>query len=399
MTLRDYQSDALAAIVRDLPIPGASVVVMPTGSGKSHVIAAAAQLKQPVLILQPSVELVRQNMAKLAAVVNPNEIGVYSASFGTKDIRTFTFATIQSVYKKPELFKDVQLIIVDECHLVSPRNLDSMFSSFLSALPGVKVLGLTASPFRLELTYVKEGESLYAATGVKMINRMYIKGTKRPFWSRIIYTISHRRLLDQGYLAPLEYINEPLMPYEAIPVNISHSDFNLEKYSQMVIGMEAQILNTIAEAQKRYKSVLVFAAETGQADRLSEIVKGSRVVLGKTSKRVREQIVADFKSGAIQTVFNVGCLTVGFDHPALDCVILLRPVRSPILYLQMLGRLTRPAPGKTVGTVIDLTGSCKALGSVESFEVFLNRGLWDIRSDKVPDGFHGKMLFKMKIEK
>ncbi len=396
--LRDYQQSAFDAIRADLPIPGASIVVIPTGGGKSHVIAAAARLKAPVLILQPSVELVRQNMAKLALFVPSSEISVYSASFGRKEVGTFTFATIQSVYKKPELFKDIKLVIIDECHLVNPKSLGSMYTSFLRAIGDPKVLGLTASPFRLNLTYVKEGNDLYAATGVAMINRVHIKGTGKPFWHRIIYTISHQKLLDEGYLCPLEYISEPLMDYEAIPVNVSHSDFNLEAYSQSIIGFESQILNTIAEAQRRFKSVLVFCAETGQADRLSDVVKGSRVVLGKTSKKVREQIIEDFKSGAVQTIFNVGCLTVGFDHPALDCIILLRPVRSPILYMQMLGRGSRPAPGKECCSVIDLTGSCKALGRVETFEVFRDGWKWDIRSDKVPEGFHGKLLFKVKLQ-
>lgn len=398
MELRSYQQDALAAIAADIDVPGASIVVMPTGSGKSYIIAAAALLKRPVLILVPSRELLKQDHDKLALVVPEAEIGVYSASFSRKEVKTFTLATIQSVYKKPELFKDVKLVIIDECHLVNPRALGSMYTSFLKAIGSPKVIGLTASPFRLALTYVKENSQLYAATGVGMINRMRGKATT-PFWKRIIYAISHKELLDAGHLAPLEYIHEPLMDYEAIPVNISHSDFNLEAYSQAVIGYEAQILNTIAEAQRRFKSVLVFAAETGQATRLSEIVKGSRCVLGTTPKKEREKTVADFKSGKVQTVFNVGCLTVGFDHPALDCIVLLRPVRSPILYLQMLGRLTRPAEGKSHGTVIDLTGSCKALGSVESFEVYRENGwAWNVRSEKV-DGFHGKLLFKLKIQK
>ncbi len=397
MTLRPYQQSAFDAIRADLPIPGASIVVIPTGGGKSHIIAAAARLKAPVLILQPSVELVRQNMAKLALFVPSSEISVYSASFGRKEVGTFTFATIQSVYKKPELFKDIKLVIIDECHLVNPKSLGSMYTSFLRAIGDPKVLGLTASPFRLNLTYVKEGNDLYAATGVAMINRVHIKGTGKPFWHRIIFNISHRELLNMNFLCPLEYISEPLMDYEAIPVNVSHSDFNLEAYSQSIIGFESQILNTIAEAQRRFKSVLVFCAETGQADRLSEIVKGSKVVLGKTSKRVRQQIIEDFKSGAVQTIFNVGCLTVGFDHPALDCIILLRPVRSPILYMQMLGRGSRPSPGKECCSIIDLTGSCKALGRVETFEVFRDGWKWDIRSEKVP-GFHGKLLFKVKLQ-
>ena len=397
ITLRPYQLDAMDAITRDLPIPGASIVVLPTGSGKSHLIAETAALKHPVLILQPSVELLRQNKAKLEAIIGSADIGVYSASYGSKDIKMFTFATIGSIYKKPELFKDIELVIVDECHLVSPRNLNGMLTSFLRNIPNAKVIGMTASPFRLETVYESIQGQLYAATGIKMINRMHVKGTGRPFWSRIIYTVSTKILLEQGYLAPLEYIGEPLMDYEAIPINISHSDFNLEAYSQMVVGMEAQIINTIAEAQRRYKSVLVFCSETGQARRLSEIVKGSKYVLGDSDKKTRERIIEDFKSGTTQTVFNVGCLTTGFDHPMLDCIILLRPVRSPILYLQMLGRGTRPAPGKTKCTVIDLTGSCKALGRAETFETFVSRTGWDVRSEKVL-GFHGRLLFRMKIQ-
>ena len=175
MQLRPYQSDALARITADLALPGASIVVAPTGSGKSHIIAAAALLRRPVLILQPSRELLSQNMAKLAAVIGEDDIGVYSASFGRKDIKTFTFATIQSVYKKPELFQDVQFIIVDECHLVSPQNIDGMFSSFLSRLPNIKVLGLTATPYRVCLTYEKIDGDLYASSGIKMINRTKMK--------------------------------------------------------------------------------------------------------------------------------------------------------------------------------------------------------------------------------
>ena len=395
MELRNYQIHVMESIVADLDTPGASVVVAPTGSGKSHLIAATALLRRPVLILVPSRELLRQNYEKLALVTSKDEIGIYSASFNSRDIKTFTLATIQSVYKKPDLFRHIQLVIIDESHQVNPGTLGSMYTSFLRAIGEPKVIGMTASPYRLEIVYMKEGNDLYAATGLKMINRMRGKN-KTAFWKRIISNVSHKELLRDGYLCPLQYIHEPLVPYESIPVNVSHSDFNLASYSQMVIGMEANILRTISEAQKRYSSLLVFCSDTSQALRLQEIVKESEVVLGTTPKAERGKIIADFKNGKVQTVFNCNCLSTGFDFPELDCIILLRPVRSPILYNQMLGRLTRPAPGKTKGTVIDLTGSCKSLGSIESFEVFLNNGLWDVRSEKV-DSFHGKLLFKMKL--
>lgn len=395
MKLRPYQEACLEAIIKDLDLTGNSICVLPTGSGKSHILAAAALLRAPVLILAPSQELIRQDMEKLLLLVPKEDVGVYSASFNRKEIRKFTFATIGSVYKKPELFKDFALVVYDECHGMSVKEMSGMAGKFLQAI-NKKVIGFTATPFRSEMVYENVNGDLYAATGIKMINRMYVKGTRSAFWSRILYTYPHQKLVDEGYLVPLTYITTPLVPYSEIKLNASHSDFDLSSYSQSVIGFEANILRTIQEAQNRYSSVLVFCADVGQAERLADIVIDSAFVTGETPTKERKDIIEKFKDHTIKTVFNCGVLTTGFDFPGLECVILLRPVKSPILYLQMLGRLTRPAPGKRRGYVIDLTGSCKALGTIESFEMFQRNGLWDVRSEMV-DGFHGKLLFRMKI--
>jgi DNA repair protein RadD len=399
MALRDYQQDAVNAIIKDIDKPGNSLVVMPTASGKSHVIAEAARLRHPVLILQPSRELLAQNRAKLALLVDKKDIGTYSASFDEKTIRNFTFATIQSVYKKPELFSHIKLVIIDECHGLAPRALGTMYTSFITAIGSPKVIGFTATPYRLELSYFYNAAGeLEAATMLKLINRMRHKSAKKMFWERIIYKVDHQYLLDKGYLSPIEYIYEPLMPYAEIPVNKSYSDYNLEAYAEAIVGREAQILSTIAEAQKRYKSLLVFCATTAQAIDLSKVIKGSGVVTGTTPKAERERIVECFKSGKIKTVFNVSCLTTGFDHPELDCILLLRPTRSLPLYNQIIGRLTRLAPGKTKGTVIDFTGTCRAMGRVETFQLYKNEfNLWDLRTEK-HQKWHNKVLFSRLIE-
>lgn len=404
--LRPYQVDAVEAFKHDFARAGASLIVMPTASGKSHIIAEAANLAAgDVLILQPTQELLEQNMAKLALLVDPDDIGVYSASFKRKEINKFTFATIQSVYKKAELFKKAKLIIIDEAHLVPVRTLGSMYMPFLRALPDAKILGLTATPYRLEIGYYRDKDTgdLMASTMLKLCNRMRNRGDTEMFWKRILYHVSHKTLLEQGYLSPLEYIDEPLLPYAEIPINKSHSDYNLEEYAKNIVGHEAEIISTIAEAQKRFKSVLVFCATTAQAVSLSNVIRGSRVVLGTTKKNERVVTVADFKSGRVQTVFNVGTLTTGFDHPALDCVVLLRPTRSLVLYNQMLGRLTRLAPGKTKGTVIDLTGTCKAMGRIETFELYSKssqwgKAIWDLRTERHPS-WHDRVLFSFKIDK
>ena len=392
--LRPYQQEAFDAIKRDINELGNSLIVMPTASGKSHVIAAAATLIQPVLILVPSRELLSQNYEKLSLVVPKEEIGIYSASFNQRDIKKFTFATIQSVYKIPGLFSHIKMVIIDESHMVSVRALSSMYTSFLKEITATKVWGFTATPFRLEPSYLRESNGdLIQVTALKLINRMRNKNHTEMFWKRIIYNIPHKNLLEQGYLCPLEYIHEPLMPYAEIPVNKSYSDYNLEVYTDAIVGREAQILSTISEAQKRYSSILVFCSTTEQARHLSSVIKGSAVVTADTPKKERQSIVDDFKNGKIKTVFNMGVLLTGFDFPDLRCIILLRPTRSLPLYAQMLGRLTRTSEGKTHGTVIDFTGTCKSLGKIESFELYRNsRGLWDLKTSK-HEGWHNTVLF------
>ena len=108
----------------------------------------ADNLRKEVLILQPSKEILEQNMEKLKLYVPEDEIGVYSASAKRKDINKYTFATIQSIYKKPELFNHIGLVLVDECHQVNPKNAKGMFSSFLKKIGNPVTIGLTATPFR-----------------------------------------------------------------------------------------------------------------------------------------------------------------------------------------------------------------------------------------------------------
>lgn len=402
MALRPYQNQAFRAVRKSLADPERSLVVMPTASGKSHVIAAASTTLSPVLVLQPTQELLTQNMTKLLEVVPESEVGVYSASFNRKEIKKFTFATIQSVYRKPELFRHIKLVLIDECHGVAPRNLYTMYLEFLRRMGSPKVIGFTATAFRLEEAYMwrkdkEENQKLVGVTSLQLINRMRHKRESRNFWGEIIYHVSHKELLDAGYLSPLEYIDKPLLPYEEIPINKAYTDYDLEAYTQSIVGREADIIRTVNAAQHIYKSVLVFCGTAEQARHLSQVIVGSRIVLGETDKKERRKIIEEFKGGRVKVVFNVGVLTTGFDHPALDCVILLRPTRSLVLYNQMLGRLTRLAPGKVKGTVIDLTGTVRALGRIETFELYKTGAVWDLRTEK-RENWHNKVLFTRPIE-
>lgn len=397
--LRDYQQEAVEAIIVDIVNDGASVVVMPTGAGKSHVIAeAVARLDSHVLILQPSRELLAQNKEKLERIVGKESIGVYSASFNSREIKTYTFATIQSVYKVPHLFRDIPYVFMDECALYPVRSLSSMYSQFFAGMGNPKIYGLTATPYRIEQGYERIKGKLIQSTMLKMITRARHKSQTEQFWKRIIYSISHRELVKDGYLVPIRYVHEPIVSYESVPVNKSRSDYDLDGYVKMIVGKEALAIRTVEEAARRHGSVLVFCSTVEQAQRLSDATQGSTCVFGTTEKKDRESIIDGFKDGSHRVVYNVGCLTTGFDHPSLDAIVLLRPLRSPMLYNQIIGRLTRPASHKTEGVVYDLTGTCKALGPIEEFEIYQNRtGLWDLASRK-RESWNNRVLYKFELQ-
>lgn len=387
ITLRPYQRQAIDKILWAQKLEGNDLCVLPTGAGKSIVIAyLAKELNQDILILQPSKEILEQNYKKLCNYVDADEIGIYSASMDEKTINRYTFATIQSIYKKPELFKHFKMVIIDECHGVNPKNLQGMFTKFLKEIGNPKVVGFTATPYRMFMVYEFFGGMLYGRAGIKLINRL-----KERFWSRIIFNVNNGELLEQGYLAPLEYIDKSIITHEEIPWNASQSDFDLVRFEAKISVREQEIVDTVNYGLSIAKSVLVFCSSVRQAHRLAEFIPGAAAVDGKTDKKERERIIEGFKSRDIKVVFNVGVLTTGFDHPSLDCIILIRPTKSIALYYQMLGRGVRLSPGKTSCKVIDLTSTVRNIGRVETIKVERQETGWELISEA--GSWHGKQLY------
>lgn len=389
--LRDYQKECVRKLLWSQQFPEADLAILPTGAGKSVIIAELARrLNQPVLIIQPTREILEQNYEKLTHYIEPVQIGIYSASMDRKDLGFYTFATIQSIYKKPELFAHFKMVIIDECHLVNPKNFNGMFTTFLKGIGNPKVIGFTATPYRLDQMYtrLKTGEILTHTT-TKLINR-----TRGRFWHRIMFNINNEDLIKEGYLVPLKYIDKTIIEHEDIPTNISKSDFDLGAYDEMMLEKSDSILESVFFAMELAKSVLVFCSSVYQATGLCDLVSGSAVVTAKTKKKERTRIIKEFREGKIQTVFNVGVLTIGFDHPELGCIVLLRPTRSIGLYYQMLGRGVRPAPGKNHCKVIDMTGTVKQLGRIETIKL-IKRDMWELESEK--GSWHKRILYSFLI--
>lgn len=399
ISLRPYQQEAVNKLEWSANMPGADLISLPTGSGKSHVIASVAMDKGcDVLIIQPTREILEQNLSKLSAVVGNDVVGVYSASLNRKEIKKYTFATIGSIYKKPQDFVHFGLIIIDECHLVNPKRLGSMFLEFINEVnkkrnEAVKIIGLTATPYRLCQQYLRYANGFIdTITTVKLINRV------RPvFWNRLIFNINVGDLIDQGYLCKLKYHYVPLVEQEEIKLNKSKSDFDLEAFEQQIAGKDEQIYKVLDGCQKYFKSTLVFCSSVDQAEKLADMFDDGEVVSAKTKPKERKRIVDGFKSGQIPMVMNVGVFTTGFDHPALDCIVLLRPSRSLGLIYQMIGRGLRTSPGKKFCTVVDMTDTIKKVGRIETFKVEKIEGKWEITTEK--GSWHGRELYRFSIEK
>ena len=399
--LRDYQQECVDKIIWDLTISGNSLCVIPTGGGKSIIVAETVQTYgKPTLILQPSKEILEQNYDKLLHYVDPSKIGVYSASMGRKDVNKYTFATIQSIYKDPTFFSHFGLIIIDESHLLNTKSATGMLMKFIKNinqirlsqnLPCLKIIGFTATPYRMETMYIDwNTNDARIVTTIKLINR--VKGF---FWSRILYNMSMKDLIDRGYLCSLNYIDASVIEQKHLPLNASRSEFDMNAVDEFLENKRDRIIKAIKYGEETSSSVLVFCTSVKQAESLRADTPNSEVITAKTKSKDRERIIREFKNHTIKTVFNVGVLTVGFDHPSLDCIILLRPTRSIMLYIQMLGRGVRIAEGKTSCKVIDLTSTVKNMGRVETFRLDKIDGKWDLISES--GSWHAKELYSIHM--
>lgn len=377
--LRPYQQEAVEIALKHLTkkSPKPFVVQAATGAGKSLIIAEIChRLNEHILILQPSKEILEQNYQKLLSYDPEIDAGIYSASKGRKEIAKFTFATIGSIYKKPQEFSHFKYVIIDECHGVNPKNLSGMLTSFLKAIDVTAVCGLTATPYRIDQKFYTDewGDTFYTAH-LKMINRIH------PFFfKQIVYKIETDDLIKQGFLSPiLYYMDNPDL--SELKVNSTGADFTTESLEVFGTKRMMRTFQGIEYAHTNHKKTLTFCSSIKMAEKIAEelyVQRGimAHVVTGKTPKKEREQIIDGYKRGDYKHILNVGVFTTGFDVPDLDCVILARPTMSLALYYQMIGRGVRIDPNDPdkVLTVYDLAGVVERLGRVETIRVRREEG-------------------------
>jgi DNA repair protein RadD len=369
MNLRPYQQRSIDQLyqwwVAHPGITETPICVMPTGSGKSVVIAELCRLlfdtwpeEHPrTVVLVPSKELAEQNAAKLCAMLPAHlRVGYYSASLGRKvPDADVIVATIGSIYRDAHLLGNIKVVIVDECHLINPNGTEAgryrKFLTDLSQLCNFRVVGYTATPFRGNGVWLTDGDA--------------------PLFTGIACTVTVQELLDSNHLAPL------VRPMDAIAtridtegINTSNGDYNIADLSDRVSAyLPAAALEAFTLAQSR-KKWIAFCATVANAQAFVDnlLAQGIPTVLvcGDTPALERAQSIADFRAGKLRCLVTVLALATGFDVPDVDCIIWLRPTQSPVLYVQGAGRGMRLAPGKTDCLWLDFSDTTERMGPVDA---------------------------------
>ena len=378
MQLRPYQQAAVDAVYEHLRSKETNpCVVLPTGTGKSLVLAQIAKdsvekWNGRVLILAHVKELLEQNADKIRKLCPELKIGIYSAGLRSRDTtEQVIVAGIQSVHNKACELDAFDLVIVDEAHAISSEG-DGMYRTFLADMkvinPHVRVIGLTATPFRLKGGLICRPENIL---------------------NEICYEAGLKEMIQQGYLSPL------ISRAGRAEANLANLHIRGGEFisDEVAAAMDNDALVTsacreIVELTRDRKSVLIFTASVDHCKHVAEKIqafsgKECAIVTGDTSPAERAEIIARFKGEFIPAdlfgtpkpplkfLANVNVLTTGFDAPNTDCVVMLRPTNSPGLLIQCAGRGTRLSPetGKSNCLFLDYGGNILRHGPLDMIKV------------------------------
>ena len=362
--LRDYQQHTIDQLYGWFAAGNAGnpCLVLPTGSGKSHIVAALCKdalqnwPETRVLMLTHVKELITQNAAKMREHWPNAPMGIYSAGLRSKRLgEPITFAGIQSVRSRAQQLGHIDLVIIDECHLVSHKDEGSyrhLLADLTAINPALRVVGLTATPYRLGHGLITDAPALFHA---------------------MIEPVSIAELIYKGFLSTLR----------SKPTNATFDVSGVHKRGGEYIESELQaaidtdennvaVVDEVIDRAEGRKAWLFFCAGVHHAEQIAALLNQRGIpaacVVGTTPKADREQILADFKGGRLRALTNANVLTTGFDYPDIDLIAMLRPTMSASLYVQMAGRGMRVKSHTDHCLVLDFAGVVQAHGPITAVE-------------------------------
>lgn len=355
--LRTYQQEAVDNTVKYFQKKREpALIVLPTGAGKSLVIAELARIaKGRVLVLAHVKELVEQNHSKYTSY--GLEAGIFSASLGKKDFnQKAIFGSVQSVARAPDaFFNDFSLLVIDECHRVDEDG-DTQYQDVIRKLkernPKIAILGLTATPYRMGLGWIYE----YSQIGE-------LKTEQPKFFKQCVYELPLSYMIKNKYLTVPVKVDIPVTCYDFSELTEKNRMYTIAEVEELLKNQKRLtplIVKNIVDITERFnrKGVMIFSSTVNHAKEIMEYLpeNEARVVLGDTDISERDAIVEDFKQKKFKYLVNVSVLTTGFDAPHVDVIAILRPTESNSLYQQIVGRGLRLEPGKTDCFILDYTG-------------------------------------------
>lgn len=379
MPLREYQQEAVDVLFKyweknERPC----MLQLATGAGKSHIIAEiVARLEKPTLVLQPTKEILEQNLEKL------NKIGLYptvcSASAGDWKIGSLTLATIGTIKKWAEYCQHFEVIVVDEADVVPNDNADSMYMKFFNELPNVRIVGLTATPWRNQIFQrMYEDPRVYC----RPVTRIHTNGGEKTargewFWGKIIYRCGIAKLQSMGFLSNTKYYQAPTdwSFIEDVPGRV---EYEMEQMTQWVDIEDntSRFTQAIKWCMENNLKTIVFSPNINMSFQLHNVISslgGRSTTLDSTydSKKTREEKMQALRDGDIQFLVNVGMVGRGVDVPSVDCVVWCRPTKSLSFWVQGTGRCLRLDPDNPDKTayVVDLTENLERFGRVEDVNI------------------------------
>lgn len=365
ITLRENQTEPINKAIQFFTEkkPKPSLIVLPTAWGKSILTAFVAKnSNDKMIVLQPSKELLEQNYLKYCSLCGDFALnaGIYSASFGRKDIARITYATIGSIKSLGAKFKSLGFtkMLIDEAHLY-PREANSMLGRFLKESGITHVLGITATPVKLQTNRDKDGQNF---SKLVMLTSRSKKGN---FFKDIIHVGQVAEMVRLGFWSPLQYETAGF-DSSLLVFNSSKSEYTEESVQRAydANGGSEQIVQALDRHSDR-RHILVFVPSVEDAITLSKKYPNSAVIYGEMDKTERSQVIARFRAGEIRVIFNVRVLSTGFDYTGIDCIVLGVSTASIALYYQIIGRATRIDPEKTDALIVDLGGNVERFGRVE----------------------------------
>tara|TARA_R110002096_G_scaffold50015_5_gene131756 strand:+ start:8504 stop:10078 length:1575 start_codon:yes stop_codon:yes gene_type:complete len=360
VVLRGYQQEAVNKTRMSLSKYDRALIVAGTGSGKSIVnaelIYLASKKSKRVLQLVHTKELVKQNSDCFNRLFlsrgDDINYSICCAGISSPCLEyDIVFASPQTFVNNMDNIKDFDLIIIDEADKI-PLHEASIYQTILSKFQ-CKVIGMTATPYRENNTPI------------------FGKG---GFFDTISYRISAKKLTEMGYLTPyqpINYISEKVdidTDKIKLKTNGSYDEASHEKAFKdfYVETSNFTLKNTI-----NHNKVLIFCTSIDHAEKVALCMNTTYVIHSKLSKKERDDMLFDFKHDRnVKYMINVSILTIGFDCPQIDCVVLMRAVQSIPLFLQIIGRAQRLSKDKEFFNVIDFGENIKRHGGVYDDDVF-----------------------------